>query len=80
VILYLLFCIWKRPVVVRRLLTVAIVLSIGATWIFLAKAQLHPVVGHYVWVAGILIVLSPEVIALFKPRHVSPGGTHRISE
>jgi hypothetical protein len=66
VILYLLFSIWKKLVVVRRVLTLAILLCFGATWIFLAKAPMLPLIGHFLWVGGIVIVLSPEVVARFK--------------
>jgi hypothetical protein len=66
VLLYLLFCIWKKLVLVRRLLAVAILVCIVATWVFFAKASMHPLIGHFLWIGGIVLVLSPEVFVLFK--------------
>jgi hypothetical protein len=66
VILYLLSSIWKKLVLIRRALAGAILVCIGATWIFFAKAPMLPLIGHFLWVGGILIVLSPEAVAIFQ--------------
>jgi len=66
VILYLLFSIWKRLVVVRRTIAGVILVCIVATWVFFAKAPMYPLVGHFLWIGGILIVLSPEAVAIFR--------------
>ncbi|MGD0734367.1 MAG: hypothetical protein ABR976_04430 [Terracidiphilus sp.] len=70
-LIYLVFTIWRRLVVIRRILAVAMLICIAATWAFFAEtwktdSPMHPLIGHYLWVAGILIILSPEVFALFK--------------
>jgi hypothetical protein len=39
-----------------------------ATWIFFAKAPMYPLIGHFLWVGGTLVMLSPEAFALFKGR------------
>ena len=66
--LYLLFSIWKKLVVVRRVVAVAMLVGMVATWVFFVKAPMYPLIGHYLWIGGILIVLSPEAVALFRGR------------
>jgi hypothetical protein len=68
VLSYLLFSIWKRLVWIRRALVVATLACIGATWVFFAEAPMHPLIGHYVWIGGIVLILSPEAIAIFQGR------------
>jgi hypothetical protein len=40
-----------------------IVLGLIATWIYLAKEHFTPLVGHYLWVAGILLILGAPLAA-----------------
>ena len=61
VVLYLLFCIWRKFVRIRRILAVAIIICFVATWIFLIKAPMVPLIGHFTWVAGALLILFGEV-------------------
>jgi hypothetical protein len=58
VVFYLFASIWPRLVAIRRVLAAAILVCIAATWIFLFKAPMIPLIGHYLWVAGALIILS----------------------
>ena len=66
VLLYLLFSIWKKLVWIRRVLGVAILACIGATWAFFAIAPMHPLVGHWVWIGGIVLILSPEANTIIQ--------------
>jgi hypothetical protein len=66
-VVYLLFTLGSRYLNVRRILAVSLLICLIATWIFLAKAPMVPLVGHYLWVAGLLLIISPEVAAVFKP-------------
>ncbi|MGD0894351.1 MAG: hypothetical protein ABR923_22755 [Terracidiphilus sp.] len=73
VVIYLVFTIWRRVVVIRRILATAILICIAAAWAFFAESwktnsPMHPLIGHYVWIAGILVMLSPEAAALFTRR------------
>jgi hypothetical protein len=84
-VLYLVFTIWRRLVVIRRILAAAILVCIASTWAFFAESwktdsPMHPIVGHYLWVGGILILLSPEVFTIFKRRLNPAGGTSQTSE
>jgi len=59
---YLAFCIWPKLVGIRRGLAFAILVCFAATWTFLFKAPMVPLIGHYLWVAGALMILSGEVV------------------
>jgi hypothetical protein len=61
VLLYLFFCIWRKFVRIRRVLAVAILICFAATWVFFVKAPMVPLIGHFVWVAGGLMILFGEV-------------------
>jgi hypothetical protein len=61
VLLYLVFSIWRRFVRIRRVLAAAVVVCIMATWVFFFKSAMIPLVGHFVWVAGGLMILAGEV-------------------
>jgi len=45
----------------RRFLTWAILACLVATWIFFAMNQFLPLIGHVLWVAGILMILAGEL-------------------
>ena len=62
VFFYLVFSIWLSLVRIHRGLAVAILVCLAATWVFLLKAPMIPLIGHYLWVAGVLIILTVEVL------------------
>ena len=47
---------------IRRVLAGAIVACLIATWIFFAMNQFLPLIGHVLWVVGILMILSGELV------------------
>jgi hypothetical protein len=61
VFFYLVASIWRRLVTIRRVLAVAILACIIATWVFLFKAPMIPLVGHFLWVVGAFLILSGEI-------------------
>jgi hypothetical protein len=60
-LIYLMFSIWRKFVRIRRIVAVAILICFAATWFFLFKAPMIPLIGHFVWVAGALMILAGEV-------------------
>jgi hypothetical protein len=60
--IYLLFTFWSRLVVIRRVLAAAILICFAATWVFFAKAPMVPLIGHFLWVAGALLILAGEIV------------------
>lgn len=60
VLFYLVASIWRRLATIRCVLGAAVLVCLIATWVFLFKAPMIPLVGHYVWAAGVLLILSGE--------------------
>jgi hypothetical protein len=42
----------------------------AATWIFFAVEHLVPLIGHFLWIGGVLLILAPEVL-LFKRKSLT---------
>jgi hypothetical protein len=69
VVVYLLLCITGREgKAVRRPVALAILAGLACGWCFLqfpgavpSSDQMTPMIGHYVWIAGTLLILVPEV-------------------
>lgn len=73
VIVFLVLCKWPRTVNVRRILAAIIMAGVGASWLFFAtqpnvpgEQPLVPLIGHYIWTTGILIMLGSEIVAICK--------------
>jgi len=66
-LIFLLFPIFRWP---RRIVAVIIVAVIIGTWVFFAKYPLVPLVGHFLWIGGILLILAGEV---FSRREADPA-------
>jgi hypothetical protein len=60
-LLYLVFLIWRGMVWPRRVVAGVIVAFMFATWIYFYLASLVPLIGHYMWIVGILMILAGEV-------------------
>lgn len=75
-VLLVVFSGWINPLVVltllisfvaklrtlRRILGILIVLCMAATWTFFVQHTVTPLVGHWLWIAGALLILVPEVL------------------
>lgn len=78
VMMYLVLCIWPQLVRIRRTIGVAVLVCMAATWVFLAIAQMRPLIGHFVWVGGMLMILAGEVTRRFateEAKELKMGGT-----
>ena len=64
--LYLAATFAPRLRAIRRAVAIAIPLCVVAVWIFFAIVDLVPMIGHYLWVAGIFLTLLPEVLLAVK--------------
>jgi hypothetical protein len=70
ILLYVSFCFAPKFFRVRRILAVAILVCMAATWIFFAVEHLVPLIGHFLWIGGVLLILAPEVL-LFKRKSLT---------
>lgn len=50
----------------RRFLLYAVAASLAATWVFFSKEKIHPLIGHYLWAAGALVITGWEGIKATK--------------
>jgi hypothetical protein len=62
-VLLLLCCSFSRSLVIlRRILDLLVLLCMAATWTFFALQKVAPLAGHYLWIAGALLVLVADMI------------------
>lgn len=61
IVIYLVFSFFPRLKRVRRSLAVAVLVCMVATWAFFGIAHLVPLIGHFMWIAGALMILAGEV-------------------
>jgi hypothetical protein len=59
---YLLFSFFKRLKVVRWGLIALSLVSMVSTWVFFGRQHYHPLIGHFLWIAGALIIMLPEIL------------------
>jgi uncharacterized membrane protein YraQ (UPF0718 family) len=59
----------RRLDALRRVIAVVISIFILGTWVYFYIVPLIPLVGHVLWIAGILMILADE---LTRRREVSP--------
>lgn len=62
ILLYLIFLLLPKFRLPRRIVAGVIVVFIASTWVFFALYPLVPLVGHFLWIAGILLILAGEAI------------------
>jgi hypothetical protein len=67
-LVFLLFPILRWP---RHIVAGLITAFIAGTWIFFYLYPLVPLIGHVLWIAGILMILAGEVIRRKKPESYS---------
>ncbi len=71
VLLYICLSLAPKFSRLRRFPAVAILVCMVATWIFFAVDQLIPIIGHFLWIAGALMILVAELSG-GKPEAVVP--------
>ncbi len=62
IVLILFFSYTNRSVFLRRILAGIVLVCTALAWIFLAQNSMVPLIGHYLWVGGILMILGTGVI------------------
>ena len=67
-LLYLFLLLFPRLFWPRRILAGAIVAFIAGTWVLFAIIPLVPLIGHVLWIAGILMILAGE--AMRRPERI----------
>ncbi|MGP8253453.1 MAG: hypothetical protein ACLQHF_15590 [Terracidiphilus sp.] len=61
---FILLLILASPVrvflILRRIFAVAVVLCMAGTWVLFAQQHIVPLIGHFMWIVGALLVIAPE--------------------
>jgi hypothetical protein len=73
ILFYLVFLIRPRMVWTRRIMGGAIMAFMGATWIYFWLVPLVPLIGHVLWIAGILMMLADEAFGHEPFEFIAPG-------
>jgi hypothetical protein len=76
ILFYLVFLIRPRLVWTRRIMGGAILAFMVATWIYFALVPLIPLIGHVLWIAGILMMLAGEAFGHEPLEFHAPGLAH----
>lgn len=66
ILIYLPLSFFTQFTRVRRVLAAVVVVCMAATWAFFWIAHLVPLIGHFMWIAGALMILAGEVAG--RPR------------
>ena len=66
-VLYLIFLLFPVLHWPRRIVAGLIVLFMAGTWVFFCHHSLVPLVGHFLWIGGILLILIGELMGQCKP-------------
>jgi len=67
-LVYLVFCLWPKLVRIRAGLAISILIGLVSTWWFLYLSRFLLAIGHFLWVAGILVILGGELAGRFEKR------------
>jgi hypothetical protein len=67
---YVAFLFSSRLRTARRVVAGTIVVFILGTWVYFAMVPLVPLIGHVLWIIGILLVVAGEVV---PGRHIATG-------
>ena len=71
VLFYLLACVTKKLNPARLFIAVALVVCCAAMWIQLAQDHAALLVGHYLWIAGIALILAAPLANRLRARGLS---------
>jgi hypothetical protein len=52
----------RSLLILRRILAALVLLCMAATWTFFALQKVTPLIGHFLWIAGALLVVLPAAV------------------
>jgi len=62
---------WRRLVRTRLIVGALMIPCFVATWMFFGSQKVTPLAGHYLWVAGAVLLLVPDLASLFFSRRTT---------
>lgn len=63
---------WRRLVRTRLVLGALMIPCFIATWMFFASQKFTPLAGHYLWIAGAILIVVPDIAMLFAKSQPAP--------
>jgi hypothetical protein len=78
-LLYVAFLFSRRLRMPRMAIAAVIALLMVGTWVYFALAGLIPMIGHFMWIAGILLILSGEWVRTNSNQKDSAGAVPPIA-
>ncbi len=52
-----------RPLLImRRVFAITVLLCMAGTWVLFTQQHVVPLIGHFMWIAGALLVLAPDAV------------------
>jgi len=68
-------CLFSRRLRAARLvLAGAVLLFLAGTWVYFYLAPMTALIGHILWVAGILMIVSGDLVPGSRPAGTNPSG------
>jgi NhaP-type Na+/H+ or K+/H+ antiporter len=77
--MYLVLCLWPRLARIRIAIAVGVLICLTATWVFLAIARMEPMIGHYLWAVGTLMILAGAVTGRQQKKDTEAPATGRTA-
>jgi hypothetical protein len=77
VVAYLILLMFRGLRRTRRVLTWAILVCMVDCWIVIGMG-LVPLIGHFLWAGGILLILSPELLDSFQVQKATEPTSHKL--
>jgi hypothetical protein len=62
-ILYVAFLFSRKLRYARRVIAGLVILYMAGTWVYFYLTPLVPLIGHVLWILGILMILAPETVS-----------------
>lgn len=73
-LLYVAFQFSNRLRKARRVIAGLVAIFVLCTWVYFYLAHLAPLIGHFLWIAGILMILAGELVSEGSAAATQPTG------
>ncbi|HWE87126.1 MAG TPA: hypothetical protein VG267_19425 [Terracidiphilus sp.] len=76
----LVLALWRRLVRTRLVIGALMLPCFIATWILFASTKTTPLIGHFLWIAGAVLLVVPDIVSLFRKRETAAIAPSASSE
>ncbi len=64
---------WRRLLRTRLIVGALMIPCFIGTWMFFSTSKITPLAGHYLWVAGAVLLVVPDLFGLFFKQSTAAG-------